>query len=146
MRRGNRPSRGFLSGSLILGALILLGAIIMGNQLGDRVLSQITERTQPLPTPVLPTAVPTQSAAPESWKTVQVTSVATDPHFPDPRVTPPPPPTPKPTATPRASPTPGPFERLFAPEPANSGRASPPAAPRPAESPAANQPSVFNSY
>ncbi len=107
-RRGGRPPRAFLSWSMILGSLVLLLAIIIGNQLGDRVLSQVTEQTRPLPTPVMPSAVPTQSQAPQSWKQVQVTAVATDPHFPDPRVTPPPPPTPKPTRRPTPAPTPAP--------------------------------------
>jgi len=91
---------------LIIGSVVLLMAIIIGNQLGDRVLSQVTEQTRPLPTPVMPSAVPTQSQAPQSWKQVQVTAVATDPHFPDPRVTPPPPPTPRPTRRPTPAPIP----------------------------------------
>lgn len=116
-RRGEgRPPRSFLIWSLIAGSLVLLLAIVIGNQLGDRVLSQVTERTQPLPTPVMPSAVPTQSQAPTNWKAVQVTAVATDPHFPDPRVTPPPPPTPKPTRPPTPSPTPF----IPTPEPAPS--------------------------
>jgi hypothetical protein len=146
-RRGERPpQRGFLSGSMILGSLVLLCAIIIGNQLGDRVLSQVTERTQPLPTPVIPTAVPMQSEPPESWKTVQVTSVATDPHFPDPRVTPPPPPTPKPTPTPRVSPPPtqSPLDRLFGPTPAPP--TAPPTGPRPIDTNGIQPPGVFNTY
>ncbi|HXP93449.1 MAG TPA: hypothetical protein VN905_08245 [Candidatus Binatia bacterium] len=105
-RRRGRPPRAFLSWSLIIGSVVLLMAIIIGNQLGDRVLSQVTEQTRPLPTPVMPSAVPTQSQAPQSWKQVQVTAVATDPHFPDPRVTPPPPPTPRPTRRPTPAPIP----------------------------------------
>jgi hypothetical protein len=113
-----RPDRTFLSASLILGALVLLVAIVVGNQLGDRVLSQVTERTQPLPTLVIPTAVPAPSEAPQVWKSAQVTAVATDPHFPDPRVTPPPPPTPRPTPTPRPAPTRSPaLDRMFVPAP-----------------------------
>jgi hypothetical protein len=106
-----RRDRGFLSGALVLGALVLLVAILIGNRLGDKVLTQVVERTQPIAT--LPTPFPQISAtlAPATWKVVKVVSVATDPHFPDPRVTPPPPtptPTPKHTPTPRPSQEPSP--------------------------------------
>lgn len=99
------PGRGFLSGALVLGGLVLLTAIVIGNQLGDRVLTQVATRTQA--GPILPTPVPasSQSAPPPDWKKIQVTSVATDPHFPDPRVTPP---TPRPTPTAKPTPTPKP--------------------------------------
>lgn len=114
MRR--RPERRFLSGSLILGGLVLLIAILIGNRLGDRVLTQVAERTQPVATLPTPYVMPSTTPEPPNWKTVKVVSVATDPHFPDPRVTPPPPtPTPTPKRTPRPSPSPSPAN----PEPSN---------------------------
>jgi hypothetical protein len=133
---GQPPSRRFLSWSLIAGSIVLLVAIAIGNQLGERVLSQVTERTQPLPTPIAPSPVPTQSQGPQSWKQVQVTAVATDPHFPDPRVTPPRPPTPKPTPSPTPVPTPSPsFNPFFGPAIASPQPAPPsPAAQAPTPS------------
>lgn len=93
---------------LVAGAVILLVSILIGQKLGDRVLLQ-TERRVPIAgsnlTPV-PETQPTAQAPIKNWKRQQVVSVATDPAFPDPRVTRPTPrpataaPTPKPTLTP----------------------------------------------
>ncbi|MBD5657458.1 MAG: hypothetical protein IAI50_20090 [Candidatus Eremiobacteraeota bacterium] len=103
-----------LSAILIVGALVLLVAIAVGNSMGNRVLGQIPERmpalaVTPLPSPS--TAEGTDTIGQALWKRRQVLSVATDPAFPDPRVTPEPPvpatpkPTPKPTPSPSPSPT-----------------------------------------
>jgi hypothetical protein len=104
-----------LSLLLIAGAIVLLISIVIGQRIGDRVLLQ-TERRAPIAgsgvTPV-PEADPSDRGELKNWKRLQVVSVATDPAFPDPRVTrppaPPPPPvtpTPRPTRTPRATPIP----------------------------------------
>ena len=85
---------------------MLLVSILIGQKLGDRVLLQ-TERRVPIIgsgiTPV-PEADPSDRGELKNWKRLQVVSVATDPGFPDPRVTPPPTPRPPP-ATPRPTPT-----------------------------------------
>ncbi|GAC1415726.1 MAG: hypothetical protein NVSMB64_25940 [Candidatus Velthaea sp.] len=101
--RSRRPA---LSVTLVVGALILLISIAIGQRLGDRVLSQATDRHSPIVGPVT-TPVPDRSdaALEKNWKREQVISVATDPAFPDPRVTPKP--KPKPTPVP-ATPTPRP--------------------------------------
>jgi hypothetical protein len=104
-----------LSALLIAGAIVLLVSIVIGQRIGDRVLLQTASRT-PIAgsgvTPV-PEANPSDRGELKNWKRLQVVSVATDPAFPDPRVTrpptPPPPPvtpTPRPTPTPRATPIP----------------------------------------
>lgn len=105
-----RPGTSLL---LVVGALVLLVSIMIGQKLGDRVLLQ-TERRVPvgaaLITPV-PDTQPTNAGALRNWKRLQVVSVATDPAFPDPRVTrpptptPPPPPPPRPVVTPMPVPT-----------------------------------------
>jgi len=104
--------RAGLSTVLIAGAFVLLIAIAVGNSMGNRVLSQIGSRDAG----AVATAVPSPAASAEDdgvshvlWKRRQVLSVATDPGFPDPRVTPEPPP-PPPTArpTPRRTQTPVP--------------------------------------
>ena len=92
---------------LVAGALVLLASIVIGQKLGDRVLLQ-TERRVPIigsgVTPV-PEVEPTSSekALLKNWKRLQVVAVATDPAFPDPRVTKPP--SPKPTPRPTPPPT-----------------------------------------
>ena len=102
---------------LVAGAVVLIVSILIGQKLGDRVLLQ-TERRVPIAgsgvTPV-PEADPSGRGELKNWKRLQVISVATDPAFPDPRVTrppaPPPPPvtpTPRPTPRPRATPIPVP--------------------------------------
>jgi len=103
--------RAGLSSILIAGALVLLIAIVVGQNMGNRVLGLIPSR---LPA-ISATAIPTSSPSPDdvsgtlgtqSWKRREVISVATDPAFPDPRVTPEPPPTPTPRPTPRPTPEP----------------------------------------
>lgn len=97
-----------LSALLVAGAVVLLISILIGQKIGDRVLLQ-TERRTPIAgsgvTPV-PEADPSARGELKNWKRLQVVSVATDPAFPDPRVTrPPPPPPPPETPTPRPRPT-----------------------------------------
>lgn len=96
--------RASLSTVLLLGGIVLLAAIGIGMNMGNRVLGQIGAHV-----PVQPTAVPAATEDPgdhaevSGWKRVSVMSVATDPGFPDPRVTPEPeqpaPPRPRPTVT-----------------------------------------------
>ena len=99
-----------LSALLVAGAVVLVVSIFIGQMLGDRVLLQTARRTQIVPSSVTP--VPEAGAANggelKNWKRLQVVSVATDPAFPDPRVTrpPTPPPAPPPTARPTPSPRP----------------------------------------
>ena len=84
---------------LVAGAVVLLISIVVGQKLGDRVLLQ-TEKRVPIVgsgvTPV-PAVDPSDKSLLKNWKRLQVVAVATDPAFPDPRVTRPP--TPKPAAT-----------------------------------------------
>jgi hypothetical protein len=97
---------------LVAGALVLLVSILIGQRLGDRVLLQSEQRLPLAGTAITPVPLPsaTDPGDLRDWKRLQVVSVATDPAFPDPRVTPTPPPTPRPTpkATPTARPTPAP--------------------------------------
>jgi len=90
---------------------VLLGSILIGQKLGDRVLLQ-TEQRVPIAgsgvTPV-PEAQPSDAGDLKNWKRLQVVSVATDPAFPDPRVTVPP--RPRPTPSPTPTPTPKPKAR-----------------------------------
>ena len=107
-------SRYELSIVLIAGSFILLVAIVIGNSMGNKVLGQIASRASFSTTPV---PIPTPSAGDEASRVLarrhEVLSVATDPGFPDPRITPEPPPpeTPRPvyvntaTARPHVSPT-----------------------------------------
>jgi hypothetical protein len=93
---------------LIAGAVVLVVSILIGQKLGDRVLLQ-TERRVPIGglgiTPV-PEAESSDHGELRNWKRLEVISVATDPAFPDPRVTrPPAPPAPSPTPH-RATPIP----------------------------------------
>ena len=114
---------------LVAGAVVLLVSILIGQKLGDRVLLQ-TERRIPIAggaiTPV-PQAEPSANAALRNWKRLQVVSVATDPAFPDPRVTRPPTPTPAPAvATPQPRPTAIPEAATPTPPPPDSTYTSPP--------------------
>ncbi|MGP6156130.1 MAG: hypothetical protein ACLPYS_01105 [Vulcanimicrobiaceae bacterium] len=99
-----------LSTTLIAGAVTLLIAVAVGNAVGGRVIGQVIGRVpalMPTPYPVLRNA-PLESAEPAPPREEQVMSVATDPGFPDPRVTPEPEPPPTPRPTPTAAPTPSP--------------------------------------
>jgi hypothetical protein len=102
-------SRYELSLLLIVGSLVLLVAIVIGDSMGNKVLGQIASRASTETTPV---PIPTASAGDEASQVLarrrEVLSVATDPAFPDPRITPEPPPpaTPRPPSpSPKPSPT-----------------------------------------
>jgi len=99
-----------LSQVLIVGALVLLGAILVGLGMGNHVLSQVAGREPVVPTPVaIPTPKPGDQAGSGSlWKRIQVMAVATDPAFPDPRITPEPEVVRTAKPTPTLAPTPGP--------------------------------------
>ncbi|GAC1566625.1 MAG: hypothetical protein NVS2B3_00430 [Vulcanimicrobiaceae bacterium] len=95
---GSRPA---FSTVLILGSIVLAIAIYVGNTMGNRVLGQIFSRAEPIATPIpVPSASPGDTVTNRAlWKRRRVLSVATDPAFPDPRITP----EPEQTATPRTS-------------------------------------------
>jgi hypothetical protein len=103
--------------------VVLLAAIAVGQQIGERTIfgSGATERRVEVPgeaiTPVPGSTVAADETISHNWKRLQVVSVATDPAFPDPRITPTPPPTPKPTPKPTPSPsaTPTPLELYTSP-------------------------------
>jgi type IV secretory pathway VirB10-like protein len=117
--------RAGLSTVLIVGALILLVAIVIGQNMGNHVLGQIADRGPA----ISETPIPTPSPSPDDdvaggslstqWKHRQVISVATDPAFPDPRVTPEP--TPPPTPVPTRRPTPQPTPQNDTPAPDDTG-------------------------
>ena len=102
--------------------ILLLAAIAIGQQIGDHALFTATQRRLEFPDDTI-TPVPDATASGDTellsknWKRLQVVSVATDPAFPDPRVTPPPTPTPRPTPvptpTPRPTPSPPPDAGLY---------------------------------
>lgn len=86
---------------LILSGFVLLVSIVLGNNMGNRVLGQVAARTETAPTPLVTPVPEVKDAQSElAWKKTEVISVATDPAFPDPRVTPIPPVTPRPTRPP----------------------------------------------
>jgi hypothetical protein len=94
--------------------VVLLAAIAIGQQIGERTIfgADATQRRVAVPG-LSVTPVPGDTAGPDeaisrNWKRLQIVSVATDPAFPDPRVTPPPTPSPKPTRSPTPAPTPTP--------------------------------------
>ncbi len=96
--------RAGLSTLLVAGALVLLAAIAVGNGMGSRVIGRFAGREPAIPT-VAPIAA--ASSGPETGQTTlrlrrrSVLSVATDPAFPDPRITPEPTPPPTPIPPPR---------------------------------------------
>jgi len=124
--------------TLVGAALVLLISIAIGQRIGDHVLNAGTDR-QPTVVRPLATPVPEQSDVPvRDWHREQVVSVATDPAFPDPRVTraPTPAPSAAPTATPRPSPTPAPTQLPYTSPPLALPIAShaPDESPEPADS------------
>ncbi len=84
---------------------VLLVAVAVGQQIGEHTIFGATQRRVEIPaqtiTPVPEDTGGANEAISRNWKRLQVVSVATDPAFPDPRVTPPPTPTPKPSPTPK---------------------------------------------
>jgi hypothetical protein len=106
--RNGRPRTSLV---LVGMGILLLAAIAIGEKIGDGALFSATQHRLAFPddtiTPV-PDETPGDPSLSKDWKRLQVVSVATDPAFPDPRVTPPPTPTPRPTARPTATPRPTP--------------------------------------
>ena len=111
---------------LLLGIVVLVGAIAIGEREGDRVIGGVTEKRLSSVAPVTvtpePGSEPTTAPYGPNWKRTDVMAAAPDPGFPDPRVppaplptplpppkyTPPPPSTPRPVPTASPSPTPTP--------------------------------------
>jgi len=134
---GSRPAVSLL---FLLGAAMLVASIFVGQSMGSRVLGKI--RTQQPPVAV--TTIPIATAAPSGYdgaaelhRRRAVLSVATDPAFPDPRITPEP--TPEPTARPTPRPT---REPTLAPEPTlgpNDGAGTPPPEVSPTDAPGPTQ-------
>ena len=121
---------------LLCCAATLLVAIVVGEKMGDRVLHQVTQSAA-VPGLVVPSYVPTAepSGPVRNWKRAQVITAATDPGFPDPRVTPPP--TPEPTPRPTRRPTPEPTPTPLPPTPVPTVAPSPePPSATPASTPA----------
>jgi hypothetical protein len=110
-----------LSALLVGGAFVLVISILIGQKLGDRVLLQTERRVLIGGSGVTPIPGAQASGRDElkNWKRLQVISVATDPAFPDPRVT-------RPPAPPPAPYTPPPHRTTPKPAPANSLYTSPP--------------------
>ena len=107
--RSRRPRTALV---LVAMGVVLLVAIAVGQQIGEHALFSATQRRLAVPddpiTPVPEVAPSDDPSLSKDWKRLQVVSVATDPAFPDPRVTPPPTPSPRPTPVPTHSPTPKP--------------------------------------
>ena len=105
-----RPRKPMTSAFLVTCGVTLLVAIVVGEKMGERVLHQTTQ-TAVVPTLTTPSPLASadESGPVRDWRKAQVVTVATDPGFPDPRVTPPPTPTPKPPKTPKPTPTPTPY-------------------------------------
>jgi hypothetical protein len=130
------PSRRPRTALTLVGmGVVLLIAVAVGQQIGEHTIFGATERRVEIPpqtvTPV-PEDVSTDEAISRNWKRLQVVSVATDPAFPDPRVTPTPPPTPRPTPSPKPTPTPKPADLYTLPplpSPSASGETPPPPPP-----------------
>ena len=97
------PSKRFITLVLAAGVAVLLAAILIGEQMGSRVLVAAANAKGPVQAVV--TAVPSASAGPfgPDWKRSQTLAAPVDPGFPDPRV--PPQPLPTPPATPKPKPT-----------------------------------------
>lgn len=91
---------------LAAGVIVLLAAILLGEHMGDRVMTEAADNGNLSQTPLI-TPVPQPTAGPygPDWKSSQTLAAAGDPHFPDPRIPPKPlptaerPPTPSPTPT-----------------------------------------------
>jgi hypothetical protein len=104
------PSRRPKTALLLVGmGVVLLVAVAVGQQIGEHTIFGATQRRVEIPaqtiTPI-PEDISTDEAIARNWKRLQVVSVATDPAFPDPRVTPTPTPTPRPTPTRKPTPEP----------------------------------------
>jgi hypothetical protein len=114
--------------------IVLLLSIVAGQQIGERTIFGATERRVEIPeqtvTPIAEDSAGPNEAVARDWQRLRVVAVATDPGFPDPRVTPPAPASPSPKPSPARAATPA---RPATPGP--SGSATP--APAPSREPAA---------
>jgi len=125
--RSRRPRTAMM---LVGMGTVLLAAVAVGQQIGEHTIFGATEHRVEIPeqtvTPVPADTPGSDEAISRNWKRLQIVSVATDPAFPDPRVTPPPTPTPKPSPTPKPKPT-RTFDagELYTPPPVPSPAASP---------------------
>jgi hypothetical protein len=113
------PSRRPRTALTLVGmGVLLLAAVAVGEQIGEHTIFGATERRVEIPpqtvTPV-PEDIGTDEAVLRNWKRLQVVTVATDPAFPDPRVTPTPRPTPRPTPSPKPTRSPNPAELYTSP-------------------------------
>ena len=113
--RSRRPRTALV---LVAMAAVLLAAVVLGQRIGEHALFSATQRRLAVPdetiTPVPDAAASEDPSLSRNWKRLQVVSVATDPAFPDPRVTLPPTPSPRPvpSARPTPKPTPVPLPTL----------------------------------
>jgi hypothetical protein len=100
------PSNRFATMLLAAGVVVLLVAIVLGEHMGDRVMTEAAENGNLNTTPIV-TPVPesTTGAYGPDWKNTQTLAAAPDPRFPDPRVPPKPLPTPEQPPTPKPTPT-----------------------------------------
>jgi hypothetical protein len=146
------PSNRFATTLLAAGVVVLLVAIVLGEHMGDRVMTEAAESGNINTTPIV-TPVPEATTGPygPDWKSTQTLAAAGDPNFPDPRVppkalpTPPPPPTPSPT--PKWTPNPNvpiwdqtePPSAEASPEATTFSESSSGASPSPAPSPTAKR-------
>ena len=100
------PSRRFATLVLGAGVLVLLGAILLGESMGDRVMVQAVDsgvtNASVIVTP-LPVGASSAPYGPD-WHSSQTLSAAADPNFPDPRIPPKPLPTPFSAATAKPKP------------------------------------------
>ena len=114
--RSRRPRT---SMALVGMGIVLLAAVVVGQQIGEHTIFGATDRRVEIPeqtvTPVPGDTPGSDEAISRNWKRLQVVSLATDPAFPDPRVTPPPTPTPKPSPSPKRVPATNPGELYTAP-------------------------------
>ncbi len=105
------PQNRFVTAVLAAGVVVLLVAILLGEHMGDRVMTEAAENGNLNTTPLI-TPVPDATNGPygPDWKNTQTLAAAPDPGFPDPRIPPKPLPTvdlpPSPSPTPTWTPNP----------------------------------------
>ncbi len=138
------PNRRFLTLVLALGTAVLLAAILVGEQMGDNVMTNAVDQGGALASSVVVTPAPSQSPGQygPGWSRSDALSAPPDPRFPDPRVPPVPlptrpPATPAPTAVP-GTPTPNPNIPIWRqqPLPTMTPSGEPSDSPSPSASPA----------
>lgn len=131
------PSKRFITLVLAAGVAVLLLAILVGEQMGSRVLVAAANSVGGEQTIVTPVPNATTGPYDANWKASQALAAAPDPGFPDPRVPPKPLPTLPPTPTPHAGPTHNPnlpiWDYTFAPSSTPLPTATPSESPQPIE-------------